>query len=99
MYDIIDLIIEEDKLLKNNIPISVTQYTRYYCYAICDINEEMRKYIDRTEFRELKDGAGYYYYNSRKNAHIEILTYKYILSDVQKRHKIFFEKLGIPENV
>lgn len=79
--------------------ILVDPATRYYCYAICDRNTPINEYIENHPFSTMKDNLGYYMYNPNLNAYIELLLYDKIIIDVNKRHKIFFEKLGIPHSV
>lgn len=95
MYDIIRDI--KDKKVKDlhGRNLFINGSTRFYCYAICDINPEIIKYAENGRFSLLKDDLGYYSYNEHLNAHTEILAFDKIISDVKKRHKIFFEKLGI----
>ena len=70
--------------------------TRYYCYAICDITDAIRVYAENNgNYAQLKGELGYYMYNRTLNAHTEILHFDKIVVDVQRRHKAFFEKLGI----
>ncbi len=73
--------------------------TRFYCYAICDITDKIIEYAENNAWVKLKDNLGYYQFNQSLNSYTEILSYDEILSDVKKRHKIFFEKLGITTTI
>ena len=95
MYDIIRDIKDKKIKLPNGRNLLINGSTRFYCYAICDINNEIRKYAENARFSQLKDDLGYYSYNEHLNAHTEILAFDKIIIDVKKRHKIFFEKLGV----
>ena len=95
MYDIIRDIKDKKVRLPTGRDLLINGSTRFYCYAICDINSEIRKYAENARFSQLKDDLGYYSYNEHLNAHTEILAFDRIIIDVKKRHKIFFEKLGI----
>jgi len=95
MYDIIRDIKGKKLKLPNGRKLRISESTKFYCYAICDINAEITKYAENAKFSPLKGNLGYYSYNDILNAHTEILAYDKIIIDVQKRHKIFFEKLGI----
>jgi hypothetical protein len=95
MYDIIRDIKDKKVRLPTGRDLLINGSTRFYCYAICDINSEIRKYAENARFSQLKDDLGYYSYNEHLNAHTEILAFDKIIIDVKKRHKIFFEKLGI----
>ena len=46
-------------------------------------------------YARLKGELGYYMYNRTLNAHTEILHFDKIVVDAKRRHKAFFEKLGI----
>ncbi len=73
----------------------VNDTTRFYCYAICDINNKIIEFAENGNYAELKGELGYYFYNTKLNAHTEIITFDKVVIDVKKRHKAFFEKLGI----
>jgi len=81
--------------LPNGRVLMTNSTTRFYCYAVCDINEKIKEFAENANFSELKGELGYYSYNSKLNAHIEVLAFDKILSDAKRRHKIFFQKLGI----
>lgn len=69
--------------------------TKFYLYAVCDITSSMEPIIDFYDFAETPDKLGYYKYNDKMNAYIEILSYDKIINDAQKRNRILFDKLGI----
>ena len=79
----------------NGRPLQVNETTRFYCYVICDIGEEIKRFAEDGNYATLKGERGYYLYNRALNAHIEIISYDKILSDVKQRHRAFFEKLGV----
>ena len=85
-----------DKKNMKNKSITVNKYTKYYCYAICEINERMKlNHIYQHKYQELMDNLGYFTYNDHYNANIWILAYNQLLPNVKKRHQVFFDKLGI----
>lgn len=69
--------------------------TKFYLYAVCDVTSSMEPIIDFYDFAETPDKLGYYKYNDKMNAYIEILSYDKIINDAQKRNRILFDKLGI----
>ncbi len=76
--------------------LNVGETTRYYCYAICDITPAIDIYAENDgSYARLKGELGYYKYNRMLNAHTEILHFDKVVIDVKRRHKAFFEKLGI----
>lgn len=80
-------------------PILIDLSTRFYCYAICDITKKIEIYAENNTWVKLKDNLGYYHFNSSLNSYTEILSFDEILNDVKRRHKIFFEKLGIQQPI
>jgi hypothetical protein len=42
------------------------------------------------------DNLGYYGFNPTLNAYYEVISYRKLLADAQKRNRILFEKLNIP---
>ena len=82
--------------LPNGRQLHVADTTRYYCYAICDINDAIHEFAENNGgYARLKGELGYYTYNRALNAHTEILHFDKIVVDAKRRHKAFFEKLGI----
>ncbi len=80
---------------KNGRKICVNDSTKFYLYAICDKTDTLDTIIEHYGFSQTPDNMGYYAYNSRLNAYIEILSYSKILLDSKKRNRVLFEKLGI----
>ena len=90
--------IKENKKVRlpNGRDLNVGETTRYYCYAICDITRAIHEYAENNgNYARLKGELGYYMYNRALNAHTEILHFDKIVVDAKRRHKAFFEKLGI----
>lgn len=80
---------------KNGRIIRVGDNTKFYLYAVCDVTSSLEQMIDFYNFSQTPDKMGYYTYNDKMNAYIEILSYDKIINDAQKRNKILFDKLGI----
>jgi len=99
MYDTIKEINEKKLRADNGRMILTSPSTRFYCYAVCDINKEIEDFADSKDFVKLNDNTGYYGYNRKYNAYTEIISFDEILSDVKKRHQRFFEKLGIQQKI
>lgn len=81
--------------LKNGRKIFINENTRYYCYAICDLKDDIIRNVGHYGFSELKDNLGYSGYNPKYKANIEVLAFDKILADVKLRHSIFFDTLKI----
>lgn len=78
-------------------PINVAKQTKFFCYVICDIEND---YIERlAKLHRMKpsfDQAGWYDYWSDQNAYVEVISLNKLLSHARMRNKLFFEKLGLP---
>lgn len=79
----------------NGRPVTVDDATRFYCYAICDITQQIQEFAENGNYAKLQGDFGYYNYNRNHNAHVEIIAFDKIVLDAKQRHKAFFEKLGI----
>ncbi len=95
MYDTIREIRNRKITLPNGRYLLVGESTKFYCYALCDINDKIKKFAENLNLRELKDGLGYYSFNEKLNAYTEIIAFDRLIADVKRRHKVFFHKLGI----
>lgn len=80
---------------KNGRTIRIGNNTKFYLYAVCDITSTLDSVLEGLNFQQTPDRLGYYYYNNRMNAYIEILSYDKIVNDAKKRNKILFDKLGL----
>jgi len=100
IYRYIDQVNEGKIILPDGRPLLVDNSTHYFCYLICDINDKIKKFINRDGgFAAIKNQLGYYKFNSSMRAHIEILAFDKLVSDVTQRHKIFFSKLMLPDKL
>lgn len=81
--------------LANGRPVTVSDTTRFYCYAICDLTPQVKEFVENGNYAALQGEYGYYLYNRIFNAHVEIVAFDKIVLDAKQRHKAFFEKLGI----
>lgn len=77
--------------------IIVAQATKFFCYAICDTeNDHIRKIAGLHQMEPSLDAAGYYVHYPKQNAYIEFISLRKLLSHARMRNKLFFEKLGLP---
>ena len=95
LYDYVARLKKNNVVDKNGRIIKVGQNTKFYLYAVCDITSTLEDILDVHDFSITPDKMGYYKYNDKMNAYIEILSYDKILNDALKRNKILFDKLGI----
>jgi hypothetical protein len=95
LYRYLRKVIDKKVKMPNGRDLLVNETTRFYCYAICDISPQIEEYAENNNYAKLKGELGYYQYNSKLHAHTEIIAFDKIILDVKKRHKVFFERLGI----
>jgi hypothetical protein len=81
--------------LPNGRDLHVGADTRYYCYAICDLTNSIKEFAENNNYAKLMGEIGYYSYNRNHNAYTEVLAFDKLVVDAKRRHKAFFEKLGI----
>ncbi len=93
LFGYVDEIRKKNQL--KNLKIRVNPNTIFFCYAVCDIDENIRKKISNYGMQPLPSDIGYITYNHIHHAFLEVRSYDRILEDVIKRHKMFFSKLGI----
>lgn len=79
----------------NNRPIQVSDSTRMYLYAVCDITPTLKSVLDERGFNVTADGTGRFMFNTVFNAYIEVLPFDKIVHDSEMRNKAFFKTLGI----
>lgn len=95
MYNVIREIKDKKIKRENGRDIHVDSSTKFNCFAICDITDSIKEDAENKDFIKLEGNLGYYNYNKSLNAFVEVLAFDQLINDVKKRHKIFFEKLGI----
>ncbi len=95
LYRYVRKVINQKVKFPNGRDLLVNDSTRFYCYAICDINSQIEEFAENNNYAKLKGELGYYNYNSKLHVHVELIAFDKIILDVQRRHKVFFEKLGI----
>lgn len=76
-------------------PIKVSDQTRMYLYAVCDITRSLEPVLENFNFSNTPDGLGMYTFNDNLNAYIEVMSFDKIVNDAKMRNEIFFDKLGI----
>ena len=81
--------------LPNGRQVSVDDSSRFYCYVICDLTQQVQEFAENGNYAKLQGEFGFYTYNRNHNAHVEIIAFDKIVLDAKQRHKAFFEKLGI----
>lgn len=69
--------------------------TPVYIYIVCDIVPKIEDFADNAGLSITPDGEGYFGYNAKSNAYIEIKSFKKLINDAKMRNQIFFKKLGL----
>ena len=69
--------------------------TPVYIYIVCDIVSKIKEFADLAGLSISPDKQGYFGYNPKYNAYIEIKSFKKVIDDAKMRNQIFFKKLGL----
>jgi hypothetical protein len=93
IYNYIRLINEGKAKDKHNKTIEVPPNIPYYCFVIATLTTELKKQADNYSYVPTPDGLGYFGYNNKYNAYIEIISYNKLIADAKKRNQAFFDKL------
>lgn len=67
-----------------------------YAYVICDTTAEVDIIAENKGLLPTPDNLGYFGYNQRLSAYVEIISYTKLLKDAKKRNRILFDKLHLP---
>ena len=78
--------------------IKASDNTRFYCFIVCDLDDT--KVINdlrvRWEFKPVFDSEdGYMRYFSELKAYVEVIPLEKVLRDAERKHRAFFERLGL----
>ena len=77
LYEYVSQLRSNKKRDKDGRVIRVGQNTKFYLYAVCDITTTLEQILDFHDFSQTPDKLGYYKYNDKMNAYIEILWLNY----------------------
>lgn len=67
-----------------------------YAYVICDTTQEVEIIAENKGMWPTPDNLGYFGYNAKLSAYVEIISYAKLLQDAKRRNKILFDKLHLP---
>lgn len=84
------------KKLKDNRYFQKIEDMPFYCYIICDITPKIESIMDTHDYTLTNDGLGYFGYNKKHKAYVELISYDKLLEDANKRNRILFDKLNLP---
>ncbi|WP_433506050.1 hypothetical protein ACQP04_05905 [Pseudonocardia halophobica] len=69
-----------------------------FVYILADLTPSMKERCDVANLRPTQDGSGYFGYNERYKAYIEVIGFDGLLNAAKQRNRAFFDKLGLPIN-
>lgn len=77
--------------------IKATDATRFYCYIVCDLDgRTIDRMKNRYPFQEIFDATeGHYLYNDKLRAYVELIPFERVLRDADRKHRAFFDHLGL----
>jgi hypothetical protein len=64
--------------------------------VIYDITPTLREWARMFELQDTPDSLGFFGYKRAFSAYFEVISYSKLVSDAEKRNKVFFQKLGLP---
>ena len=67
-----------------------------FCYIVCDLTDSIRKRCKISNLAETSDHMGYFGFNARYQAYIEVISFDGLVNSAKKRNSAFFDKLGLP---
>ncbi|MBZ5636920.1 MAG: ATP-binding protein [Acidobacteriia bacterium] len=67
-----------------------------YAYVICDTTKEVEIIAENKGMWSTPDNLGYFGYNPKLSAYVEIISYAKLLQDAKRRNRILFDKLHLP---
>jgi hypothetical protein len=80
---------------ENGTLIRVSEGTQIYAYVICDITPSMLELVQHHQLSLMADGLGYYGWHINYKVYTEVIDYKKLIQDAEKRNQVFFNKLGM----
>lgn len=89
----------KNKKLKDNRYFQKIEDMPFYCYIVCDITPKIESIMDTHDYTLTNDGLGYFGYNKKYKAYVELISYDKLLEDANKRNKILFDKLNLPSTL
>ncbi len=96
IQEYIELIISGKAKTKKERLIQLSPSTYFYGYVICELDEPLKKALQRQSMKLTPDGRGMYGYFDSHRAYIEVISYDKMLDSSIKRNKYLFEKLQLP---
>lgn len=95
ILDYMDIIISEKAQTRSGRPLNINKGSHFYGYAICELDQELKKALGRLQMKPTPDERGMFGYFPDQNAYIEVISYDKMLDDAFKRNRILFDKLHL----
>ena len=77
-------------------PIPNSSSTPGYCYVVCDLTKRVIERCELFNLTPTSDNMGYFGFNDRYKAYIEIISFDRLVQSAKERNRAFFDKLGLP---
>ena len=91
----VELIREGKAKDKRGQTIQINQSIPFYCYIIATLTDRLKEQAKLSDLTLTPDSGGYFGYKKHYNAYVEVISFPKLLSDAKKRHKAFFDKIGL----
>jgi hypothetical protein len=97
MYDVIEEIkdVKNKKWLSHGRRLMTHETTRFNCYVLCDVTQDITKIKRDHSMQQLNYNLGYYKYEPELHAHVWILSFNEMLKVAKKRNMMFLSKLNL----
>lgn len=76
--------------------IQVGKAVPFFCYIVCSLTPKLAEYAENAALHPAQDGLGYFGFNERLSAYVEIISFDKLIADASKRNAILFDKLRLP---
>lgn len=81
---------------RNGRPLGNPQDIPGFCYVVCDITPTINRRCGIHDLTITSDGLGFFGYNKRYKAYIEVISFDRLVNGAKQRNRAFFDKLGLP---
>jgi hypothetical protein len=98
VYDYIRRVREAKAYDRSGRLLAVPDHIPFYCFIVCDVTPKLGQAAEDAALTKTPDGLGFFGYNSNLRAYVEVVSFTKLLTDAQKRNRVFFEKLGLPKS-
>jgi len=76
--------------------ITIPNTVPFYAYIIADLTKSFRELaVDVHDFSEKPDQSGLFLFRDNLKCYIEIMDFRTLARDARRRHRVFFERLGL----